>query len=94
MTTSFESKPEIPTVQEMGTWDAERLLQWIQQRKPNIFQGGHLEQFKNIGIDGEAFLISDLEFFHTTCGLHPVVSLKLKDLVNEVKKEGKFIPRT
>ena len=94
MSTSLESKPEIPTVPEMKNWGEGRLLEWIQGRNPNILKGRHLEQFKEIGIDGEAFVISTLEFFHTHCGLSPVVSLKLKDLADEVDKQGKFIPRT
>ena len=88
------SKPRIPTVPEMKIWDEERLLQWILQMKPNIFKGGHQEEFEGIGIDGDAFVIADLKFFNTNCGLHPVVSLKLANLVEEVKKKGKFIPRT
>jgi hypothetical protein len=105
MTTSVESKPErtglstqdlptistIPTIQEMKTWDEEKLLLWIQKRNPKILKGGHLEQFKEVGIDGDAFLISSFEFFHTGCGLPPVLSLKLKTLVDEVRETGKSI---
>ena len=87
------SKPEIPTVQEMTTWDVDRLLRWIQQ-KPDILEGDHLEQFKEIGIDGDAFLLASFKFFHKVCRLSPVVSSKLKSLADEVKEKGKFIPRT
>jgi hypothetical protein len=101
MPASFESEsertklstrdlPMIPTVEEMESWDEEKVLRWIQQRRPNIFRGGHLEEFKEICIDGDAFLLSSFEFFRTGCGLPPVLSLKLKDLADEVK-EGKFI---
>jgi hypothetical protein len=94
MTTLFDFNPEIPAVQEMKTWDERKLLRWIQQRKPDILKGDHLEQFREIDIDGDAFLLSSFEFFHTACGLPPEVSLKLNDLADEVKEEGKFIPRT
>jgi hypothetical protein len=105
MTTSFESKsertdsstqeiPTIPTVQEMRAWDKEKVLQWIQKKHPNILKGGHLEQFKEICIDGDAFLLSSLEFFHTTYNLPLTVAVALKDLMDEVKEGGKFIPRT
>jgi hypothetical protein len=77
----------------METWDEEKLLRWIQQRKPNIFKGGHLEKSKEVCIDDDAFLLSSLEFFHTTCGLPREVGLALKSLADQVK-EGKFIPWT
>ena len=92
MTTSLELKLEIPTVEEVETWDVDKLHGWIQQIKPNILKGDDLELFKKERIDGEAFLLSSLEFFKT-CGLSAAVSLILKDLADEVK-EGKFIPRT
>jgi hypothetical protein len=94
MTTSLEPKLEIPTVEEVETWDVDELRGWIQQIKPNILKGDDLELFKKEGIDGEAFLLSSLKFFNTTCGLSAVVSSNLKDLADEVKEEGKFIPRT
>jgi hypothetical protein len=94
MTTSFESKPEIPTVQEMETWDEEKLLRWIQQRKPNILEGDHLKQFKKICIGGYDFLRSSWEFFHKNFRLPAGVGLTLKNLADKVKEEGKFIPRT
>ena len=87
-----ESKPEIPTIQEMETWDEEELLRWIQQRNPNILKGDHLERFKEIRIDGHAFSLSSLEFFNTRCRLDRVVSSELENFVNEVKEKGKFIP--
>ena len=102
MTTSSESKPErtevntqdlptIPTIQEMQTWNTEKVLRWIQQRDPNILKGDNLEKFNNEYIMGTAFLASDVEFYQTR-GLPRGVGLALKDLADEVK-ESKFIPR-
>jgi hypothetical protein len=103
MTTSLEPEPErtelstqklptIPTVQEMETWDEEKVLRWIRQRKPNLLKGNTLENFNNAEITGSAFLLSSFEFFKG-CDLSPGASLVLNGLVDEVK-EGKFIPRT
>ena len=83
--TWFESKAEIPTVQEMETWDEEKLLRWIQQREPNILEGDHLRQFKKICIGGYAFLRSSYEFFHTTWRLPIGVGFELKILADKVK---------
>jgi hypothetical protein len=89
-----ESKPAIPTIEKMKTWDEETLLDWIQKRDAKILKGDRLERFKERGIDGHAFSLSSMEFFNTRCHLDPVVSLKLEDLLNQVKEKGKFIPRT
>ena len=92
MTASSESKPEIPTVQEMETWDKEKVLQWIQQRSRNILKDDNLEKFNKADITGSAFLLSSFEFFKS-CALSPGASLVLASLVDEVKG-GKFIPWT
>jgi hypothetical protein len=94
MTTSFESKPEIPTVQEMKTWDKEKVLQWIRQRDRNILKDDNLEKFNNAYIIGSVFLDAEFDFYYKICGLPPGVGLALKILADEVKAEGKFIPRT
>ena len=103
MTISSESKPEqtevdtqdlptIPTVQEMRTWDPEKVLRWIRQRGPNILiKEDHLNNFKKERIMGRAFLVFSVEHFQA-CGLPRGVGLALMDLVDEVKA-GEFIPR-
>jgi hypothetical protein len=105
MTTSFESKPErtelstqelptIPTTQEMQTWDKEKVLRWIQQRYRYILEEDDLENFNKAGITGKVFLLSNREFFSKSCALVAGPSLALESLVDEVKEESKFIPRT
>ena len=104
MTTSFKSVsrrtglrsqdlPTIPTIQEMETWDKEKVLRWIQQRDSNILERDNLDNFNKAGIAGSAFLGSSFKSFNKRCGLSRKASLGLKRLVDEVK-EGKFIPWT
>jgi hypothetical protein len=90
---STEDLPAIPTVQEMETWDDEKLLRWIQQRNRNILKYDDLDNFNQARITGAAFLGSSFEFLNKFCCLSPAVSLGLVRLVDEVK-EGKFIPWT
>jgi hypothetical protein len=94
MTTSFGSKPEIPTVEKMEDWDHEQVLEWIQQRNRNILKGDNLKKFKDVCIIGSLFLDSDVDFYTQNCHLPLGIGLALEKLVDEVKKEGKFIPRT
>src|SRR5271163_1389437 len=91
---STQDLPTIPTVQEMKTWDKEKVLRWIQQRDPNILEGDNLNTFIESKICGSAFLASSVKFYSRECGLPPGPSLALGDLVNEVKEGSKFIPWT
>jgi hypothetical protein len=76
--------------EEMKTWNAEKVLQWIQQRSGNILRGDEVDNFKRADITGSAFLLSSFEFFKS-CALSPGTSLVLTSLVDEVKG-GKFMP--
>ena len=111
MAASSDSKPEqpeelprFPQFQVMqDTWNAEKVLQWIQKRHPNILvEEDDLNNFEKARIAGRAFLVSDVEFYQN-CGLPRGVGLGLKDLAGEIKdlagevkdladevKEGKF----
>jgi hypothetical protein len=103
MTASSESKPEqpeelpkFPPVQVMQTWDTEKVLQWIQQRHPNVLvEEDDLNNFKKARIAGRAFLAFSVKHFKA-CDLPLAVAVALKDLAGEVKdlasevKEGKF----
>jgi hypothetical protein len=104
MTASSESKPERtdpsaqkpptnPTVQEMITWNMEKVRGWIQERDPDLLGGNNLENFTEANIRGRAFLLFSIEDFRA-CGLPLPVAVVLKDLADEVKEESKFIPRT
>ena len=87
---STQPLPTIPKAEDMKTWNVEKVLQWIQQRHPNILEGKDVDNFKKARITGKALLTFDLEFFDR-CGL---LLAPLKDLADEVNQEGKFIPRT
>ena len=74
----------------MKTWNVEKVLQWIQQRDPNILEGKDVDNFKKLRITGKTFLAFDVEFLKSWgLALAP-----LRDLADEVNEEGKFIPRT
>src|SRR5271155_3654101 len=90
---STQALPTIPTIQDMDTWDKEKVLRWIQQRKPNVLQYDDLDNFNKARIDGTAFLDSSYMIFHEDCHLSVGASLGLRHLADEVK-EGKFIPWT
>jgi hypothetical protein len=89
---STQDLPEIPAVQDMITWNKEKVLQWIQQRDPNILEEEDVNNFKEQRITDRAFLAFIIDFFQRYCGLPPRVGLALQDLVKEVKQEGKFVP--
>jgi hypothetical protein len=104
MTASSEPKPEqtelstqdlptILTIQEMKTWNMEKVRRWIQQRDPDLLRDNNLENFTKADIGGRAFLVFSIEDFKT-CDLSLAVAAALKDLADEVKEESKFIPRT
>ena len=88
-----KSAADEPTIEEIGSWDENKLLEWIQQNYRFILKGDNLENFKKACIGGIAFLDSDVEFYET-CRLPRGVGLALKRLADKVKEEGKFIPRT
>jgi len=90
---STQELPEIPTVQDMRQWNKEKVLRWIQKRDENILQDDDLEKFNKAHIAGRAFIAGDAKFYEK-CGLPPGVGLALEVLADEVRKGGKFIPRT
>ena len=79
---STQDLPEIPAVQDMITWNKEKVLQRIQQRDPNILEDD-VDNFKEQRIFDRAFLAFSARLFHQDCGLSPGVSLALQDLVEK-----------
>src|SRR5271168_3883275 len=77
-----------PTIQEIRNWDAEGLLQWIQQKKPTLLSGNTLKKFRAVFISGNAFLdhAGDADWFQINCKLPPGISYDLADLARETKK--------
>jgi 5-methylcytosine-specific restriction endonuclease McrBC GTP-binding regulatory subunit McrB len=84
--------PTIPTVQEMKTWNRNKVLWWIQHRDMELLEDNDLVNFQKARIRGSGFLDFDVELFRS-CGLSAGAAVELKRLVDEVKK-SKFIPQT
>src|SRR5271156_5014223 len=87
---STQDLPTLPTVGEIRNWDPEKLLQWINQRHPNILAGNDLKNFKKQKFYGIAFVsiprVENFEKYNLSYG----VSTLLMNLVDEVNKAGKF----
>ena len=77
-----------PTTQEMEIWNKDKLLQWIQEKKPELLEDENLEIFKAARISGKAFLkyAGDVQFFEKECNLPIGTSSDLADLAKETKK--------
>jgi hypothetical protein len=93
-----QSKPKMPsnpTVQQMKSWNEDKLLWWIQQKRPNLLRDNNLEKFVAAEIVGEGFLwaAGDVDFFMKV-GLPVGISQILAILGHEVKERSEFIPRT
>ena len=87
---STQDLPITPEIQAMKSWDTETVLRWIRQRDPNILEENDIDNFKKARITGRTFLAFNNEFFKSW-GL---LLGPLQDLVDEVKYQGRFIPRT
>jgi hypothetical protein len=53
--------PVNPTVK----WNRRRVLEWIQEREPEVLEDDDLSNFKKAKIGGRAFLHANYEFFHS-----------------------------
>src|SRR4051794_34974666 len=78
--------------QEMEIWNKDKLLLWIQEKKPELFADEDLETFKAAHISGKAFLnhAGDLGFFKR-CNLPMWTSWHLADLAEETKKSKHYL---
>jgi hypothetical protein len=85
------SQPE-PTIQGIEDWDADELLDWIQEYRPNMLRDNDkLEKFKAEDISGDVFLnhAGDVEFFKNECHLPSGTSERLANLAREMVQKGK-----
>jgi hypothetical protein len=75
-----------PTIEEVNNWKRNELLEWIQQKKPELLKGDKFERFKAASISGHCFVIvaGDVEFFENSCNLPIGASLELADLSREI----------
>jgi hypothetical protein len=90
---TIQDLPTIPTVKDMETWDADKVLRWIQLTVLDLLKGDNLDSFKKANFFGLAFLISDAAFFQRV-GVSRGRSRALEGLVNKVKKGSKSIQWT
>jgi hypothetical protein len=91
--TKSHNQLTIPTIEDMKTWDAHRVLWWICQHFPELLKLDDLHSFRQADIIGRVFLASDAALFQSY-GVSRGRSLALEDLVKEVKECSKFIPST
>jgi len=89
-----QAEPTInePTVQEIRSWDEDKLLEWIQQKLSRPLKPNDKDKFLSAGIDGEVFLNhgGDWEFFMRV-GFSHGVSDKLSELArNTISKKSKY----
>ena len=89
---STQNLPITPTIQDMKPWNPKDVCRWIQQRDRYLLRGKTLKNFTKADIGGRAFLAFSVANFKA-CGLSLAVAAALKGLADEVKQEGKFIPR-
>ncbi|KIX01150.1 uncharacterized protein Z518_08875 [Rhinocladiella mackenziei CBS 650.93] len=79
-----------PPIQEMESWNHKQLLEWIKNRKPNIFANDkNVSTFEAAEIDGSTFLdyAEDLDFFREI-GLPFGVYRALASLARKVSKQS------
>src|SRR5438552_18538300 len=66
-----QAEPTInePTIQEIRTWKAKKLLEWIQQKVSVPLEDDDAEKFLNARINGGVFLevTGSSEFFREAC---------------------------
>ena len=89
-----QAEPTInePTVQEIRSWDEDKLLEWIQQKLSRPLKPNDKEKLLNAEIDGEVFLgaAGNKEFFRWA-GFSFGASFKLSELAeNIVSKKSKY----
>lgn len=78
-----------PAIEEIEDWDADELLEWIQQKKPKLLRDASLENFKAACIPGRVFLMKagNVELFKTECSLPIRPSLPLAALPSMIAEK-------
>ena len=74
-----------PTIQEVRSWEAPTLLQWIQKALAVPLKPVNAQKFLNAEIDGEAFLgVAGREEFFQKLGISPGPSVRLAQLAKKI----------
>jgi hypothetical protein len=78
-----------PTIEEIRSWDENKLLEWIQRKLSIPLKDEDKAKFLNAVIDGSIFLLGagDNKFFQGT-GLSFGASIKLAELARETSKHS------
>ena len=81
-----QSSQAMPTIEEVKNWDAEELLEWIKENRPQLLRGDTLKKFKAEEVSGEVFLrhACNLKFFKEGCKLPAGPSDGLAYLASEI----------
>jgi hypothetical protein len=85
-----QSSQAEPTIGEIKWWDEDKLLEWIQQKRPNLLTGEDVKKLKKEHISGLAFLLAAdhmVETFENGCNLRIGASLELTNLAREIVGE-------
>ena len=77
---------EEATIEEVTKYNEDKLLQWIEQKRPGLLRDTNLEIFKQAFIDGDVFVdhAGDVEFFEIKCKLPIGISERLAKLAREI----------
>jgi hypothetical protein len=91
MVTFQEHNPEEasqvePTIEEIKKFDKNKLLEWIQRKRPGLLEDDNLETFKKAFIRGNVFVKygCDVGFFEDGCHLPFGISCELVELAVEI----------
>jgi len=86
--------PSNPSVEQMNSWTRQDLLQWIQQKRPDLLIDENLDKFRAAKISGAVFLsiAGEVDSFMET-ELPLGICTKLADLALQVKEGSKFVHR-
>ena len=83
---SKQARQAEPTVEEITNWDANELLEWIEQNRPKLLTDDKLEIFKAQDISGDVFVnhAGDVGFFENICDLPSGTSERLANLARKI----------
>ena len=81
-----EASQAEPTIEEIKEWNKDKLLEWIQRKRPGLLEDDNLETFKKAFIRGNVFVKygCDVGFFKNGCNLPIGISYELVDLAIEI----------
>jgi hypothetical protein len=83
-----EASQAEPTIEEIKGLNQDKLLKWIQRKRPGLLEDDNLKTFKKAFIRGNLFMKYgyDVGFFKDGCNLPFGISCELVDLVVEITR--------